>query len=262
MRKVTLTIAGSDSSGGAGIQADIKTMLANGVYAESVITTLTAQNTMGISKTLDVSEDFLRAQLEAVFSDIYPDAIKIGIVSSIEFIKIISFILKKYSAKNIVIDPIISSTSGRELLSKEALKYLLNELFPLATLITPNSIEAGIICDFKIKTKDDMMCAAKKMQNRFNTNILIKGGHMSEGADDLLYTKNGFKWYLNERINLTNSHGTGCTLSSAITSNLAKGIDLENSILLAKNYLTKALLSGLDLGKGNGPIDHGYFIKK
>lgn len=260
-RKVALTIAGSDSSGGAGIQADIKTMLINGVYAESVITSLTAQNTLGISMIENVSEKFLKKELEAVFSDIYPDAVKIGMVSSCEFIEIISFYLRKYEVKNIVLDPIIASTSGTILLSQELLEVLFKKLFPISTLITPNIIEAGIICSTEIKSREDMLDAARDMNNRFKTNILIKGGHLKDSADDLLYSKSNIKWFYKEKLKTKNSHGTGCTLSSAIASNLAKGYSLEKSIEFAKKYLSLALESGLNLGSGNGPLDHGYFIE-
>lgn len=260
--KTCLTIAGSDSSGGAGIQADLKTMTVNGVYAMSVITALTAQNTQGVSGILDVSPEFIIAQMDAVFTDIYPDAIKIGMVSSPEIVEAISKSLKKYEAKNIVLDPVMVATSGAVLLKEEAMDSLINRLIPLADVITPNIPEGEILAGMKIKNEDDMEKAAEIIGEKYNCAVLLKGGHKVNDANDLLYRKGDFKWFLSERIDNNNTHGTGCTLSSAIAANLAKGEDLDQAIKNAKEYLTGALRAGLNLGKGSGPLMHNYVLSK
>ena len=259
--KTVLTIAGSDSSGGAGIQADLKTMIANDVYGMSVITSLTAQNTLGVTAIMDVTPNFLAAQLDAVFTDIFPDAIKIGMVSKSELIEVIGEKLKQYHAKNIVVDPVMVSTSGSKLISEDAVDKLCSKLFPLATVITPNIFELAILSNLMaedINTKADMENAAKFLFEKYNCPILAKCGHFKSVASDLLYDKDGCKWFYGERSYNENTHGTGCTLSSAIASNLAKGANLVESIEKAKTYLTEALYSGLNLGKGIGPLDHGY----
>jgi len=254
--KTVLTIAGSDCSGGAGIQADIKTMTVHGVYAMSVITALTAQNTMGVYGISEVTPDFLRKQLDAVFTDIYPDAVKMGMVSSPQLAEVIYERLSFYKAKNIVLDPVMVATSGANL-SKEKLSEILTEkLFPLATLVTPNIPEAEVFTKKAIRNKDDMLSAAEKLGCSFNCNVLLKGGHRINDANDLLYAGGKFKWFKGKRINNPNTHGTGCTLSSAIASNLAKGLSLESSVQKAKEYITVALSSSLNLGKGSGPLNH------
>ncbi len=257
MKKV-LTIAGSDSSGGAGIQADIKTITMNGDYAMSVITALTAQNTTGVYGVLDIAPSFVKAQLDAVFTDIIPDAVKIGMVSNSEIIKTIVKTLKEYNAKNIVADPVMVSTSEYRLLSKDAEETLINELLPIASLITPNIPEAEILYKKEIKTKEDMETAAKFIYEKTKTAVLVKGGHLVNDAMDFLYDGKEGTWFLEERIENENTHGTGCTLSSAIASNLAKGYDLKTSIKNAKTYLTGALKANLDIGKGKGPLKHNY----
>lgn len=268
-KPIVLSIAGSDSGGGAGIQADIKTMTINGVFAVNAITSLTAQNTMGVTGIYDVSPAFLTAQLEAVFEDLYPDAVKIGMVSSSDLIETISQSLIKYKAKNIVLDPVMVATSGSKLIAEEAVKVLLEKLFPLAEIVTPNIPEAEIIlskiCEnIEINNAKDMEQAAKIISNTFDCSVLIKGGHSVNDADDFLYDplENKGTWYSSKRINNPNTHGTGCTLSSAIASNLAKGYDASTSVEKAKRYLTGALEAMLDLGKGDGPLDHGYVIKE
>lgn len=255
--KTALTIAGSDSSGGAGIQADLKTFTCCKVYGMSAITSLTAQNTTGVFSIMDVSPEFLEEQIKAVALDIFPDAVKIGMVSSSELIEVIEKSIKKYGFKNIVVDPVMVSTSGFNLIQNDALSAL-KKLFPLVSLITPNISEAEIISNTKIKSKSDMENAAKIIFNDFKTPVLVKGGHSLCDADDFLYSKNGGKWFYGKRIKTENTHGTGCTLSSAIASNLSKGFTLEKSIKNAKKYLTGALKKGLNLGKGSGPLMHNW----
>ena len=255
-----LTIAGSDSSGGAGIQADIKTMTANGVYAMSAITALTAQNTTGVTGIMEVTPEFLSLQLEAIFTDIYPDAVKTGMVSSGELIKTISATLKKYNAKNIVVDPVMVATSGAKLIGDEAIEILKAELLPLATVITPNIPEAEVLSGMTIKNEEDMIKAAKAIYEKFNCNVLLKGGHQINDANDLLYRDGGYVWFKGKRIDNPNTHGTGCTLSSAIASNLAKGENLDDAVKHAKEYISGALAAMLDLGKGSGPLAHCYTL--
>ena len=260
--RTALTIAGSDSSGGAGIQADIKTMTMNGVFAMSAITALTAQNTTGVTGILNSTPEFLAQQLDAVFTDIYPDAVKIGMVSSQELIRVIAQKLRQYGAKHIVVDPVMVATSGAALLEPDAVTALETELLPLAEVITPNIPEAEILCGHSIKTAADMENAAKEISQKFGCNVLCKGGHNLNDANDLLCTGDGLRWFKGKRIDNPNTHGTGCTLSSAIASCLARGFDLKESITHAKKYLSGALSSMLDLGKGAGPMDHGYTLAK
>lgn len=254
-----LTIAGSDSSGGAGIQADLKTFITNGVYGMSAVTSITSQNTMGVSGIFDIPSDVVASQLDAVFSDIFPDAVKIGMVSDAEIIKTIAEKLREYGAKNIVLDPVMVSTSGSLLLKESAVKTLTNGLFPLADLITPNIFEARILSGNAIETLDDMKKSAKELAEKYNTAILLKGGHLTGTAADVLYN-GGFSVYETERVENPNTHGTGCTLSSAIAANLAKGYDLDTAIKNAKKYLTGAIKANLNLGQGRGPLNHGYMI--
>ncbi|AGC68815.1 thiamine biosynthesis bifunctional protein ThiED [Thermoclostridium stercorarium subsp. stercorarium DSM 8532] len=260
--KTVLTVAGSDPSGGAGIQADIKTMTANGIYAMSAITALTAQNTTGVSGIMEVTPEFLGMQLDSIFTDIYPDAVKIGMVSSAPLIEIIAEKLKYYNARNIVVDPVMVSTSGSKLLQDNAIEALRSKLFPMAVVITPNIPEASILSGISIENREDMIKAAEIIGKQFGCAVLCKGGHSVNDADDLLYCDNRYKWFRGERINNKNTHGTGCTLSSAIACGLAKGMDLETAIQSAKDYVTGALKSMLKLGKGNGPIDHMWNICK
>lgn len=254
--KTALSIAGSDCSGGAGVQADIKTMSANGVYAMTAITALTAQNTLGVAEVCESSPIFLKKQLDMIFDDIFPDAVKIGMVSSKDLVCTIADRLKFYKAKNIVVDPVMVATSGSRLIKTDAVKSLTAELFPISTVVTPNIPEAEAITERNISTVDDMEAAAKYIGELYGCAVLIKGGHSFQNADDLLYEKGRFLWLRGERINTKNTHGTGCTLSSAIAANLAKGCSLELAAVKAKNYVTQALSAGLDLGKGSGPIDH------
>lgn len=258
--KTVLSIAGTDPSGGAGIQADMKTITVHGVYATTVITSLVSQNTTGVFEILDIPTSFIESQLKAVFEDIYPDSVKIGMVSSVEIIQTIGEQLKKYKAKNIVVDPVMVSTSGDKLLKDNAVQALKDYLFPLADIITPNLREAEVLCGFKIANKEDMVKAAKEIAEFFSGYILIKGGHSQKDADDLLFHKGCEIWLTGPKINNPNTHGTGCTLSSAIASNLAKGKNMVTSVQKAKEYLTGAIGAKLKLGKGRGPLNHCYLL--
>lgn len=256
-----LTIAGSDSSGGAGIQADIKTMTANRVYAMSAITALTAQNTTGVTGIMEVTPEFLAEQLDDIFTDIYPDAVKIGMVSSSALIRVIADKLKEYGAHNIVVDPVMVATSGSSLISDDAVDTLKKCLLPLATVVTPNIPEAEILSGMKISTAEDMIAAAETISKTYRCAVLVKGGHQLNDANDLLYRDGGYEWFYGKRIDNPNTHGTGCTLSSAIASNLAKGNNLDMSVKKAKNYISGALAAMLDLGKGSGPMNHAFDIE-
>ena len=256
--KTALTIAGSDCSGGAGIQADIKTMTMNGVYAMSAVTALTAQNTTGVTGIQESSPEFLEMQLDAVFEDIYPDAVKIGMVASGELIRAIADRLRHYDAGNVVIDPVMVSTSGSALMRTDAVNTLVEELLPLATLVTPNIPEAEVLSGRTISTKEDMIEAAKQICDENHCAVLLKGGHSVNDANDLLYAEGRLTWFQGKRIDNPNTHGTGCTLSSAIASNLAKGFSLEDSVERAKSYISEALGAMLDLGKGSGPMQHNF----
>ena len=276
--KTALTIAGSDSCGGAGIQADIKTMTMNGVYAMSAVTALTAQNTTGVTGIQEVSPEFLQKQIEAVVTDIFPDAVKTGMVASVGLIQTIASSIKKFSLKNIVVDPVMVATSGAKLISDEAIESLKKELLPLATVITPNIPETEVLLEgnslsgldskgLKITSEKEMEEAAQKIHEKFGCSVLVKGGHNVNDASDFLYGKNEngeviAKWFKGRRINNPNTHGTGCTLSSAIAANLAKGESLENAVSKAKEYISGALEAGLNLGKGSGPLMHNFVLTR
>ncbi|MDO4299179.1 MAG: bifunctional hydroxymethylpyrimidine kinase/phosphomethylpyrimidine kinase [Lachnospiraceae bacterium] len=259
--KTALTIAGSDSSGGAGIQADIKTMTANGVYAMSAVTALTAQNTTGVQGIFEVSPEFLAQQLDSVFTDIRPDAVKIGMVSSTGLITVIADKLKQYHADNIVVDPVMVATSGSKLISDDAIDALKQYLLPLAAVLTPNIPEAEVLSGLSVKTAEDMVTAAKAISETYHCAVLCKGGHQLNDANDLLYRDGSFRWFNGRRIDNPNTHGTGCTLSSAIASNLAKGCDLGTAVERAKAYISGALAAMLDLGSGAGPMNHAFDIR-
>lgn len=258
--KTALTIAGSDCSGGAGIQADIKTMTANGVYAMSAVTALTAQNTMGVSGIMEVSPDFLGEQLDRIFEDIFPDAVKIGMVSSCALIDVICDRLKRYGARNIVLDPVMAATSGAKLISDDAALLLKEKLIPIADIITPNIPEAAELTGMSIETAQDMELAAARICSEFGCAVLCKGGHSINDANDYLHTQAEGEWFSGARIDNPNTHGTGCTLSSAIASNLAKGFDMGEAVERAKRYISGALAYKLDLGKGSGPMNHAFAI--
>lgn len=259
--KTALTIAGSDSSGGAGIQADIKTMTANGVYAMSAVTALTAQNTTGVYGILESTPEFLASQLDCIFTDIFPDAVKTGMVASTGLIEVIADKLKQYKAKNIVVDPVMVATSGSRLISQEAVDALKELLLPLATVLTPNIPEAEVLSGLTISGPADMEKAAQAIGETYGCAVLCKGGHDLNDANDLLWRNGTCKWFHGRRIDNPNTHGTGCTLSSAIASNLAKGCDLDTAVERAKAYLSGALAAMLDLGAGQGPMDHLFDLK-
>ena len=259
--RTALTIAGSDSSGGAGIQADIKTMTMNGVFAMSAITALTAQNTLGVTDILEATPEFLTEELDAVFTDIFPDAVKIGMVSSAPLIEVIAERLSFYKARHIVVDPVMVATSGSALLRDDAVGALESRLLPLAEVVTPNIPEAEILSGMEIRSPEDMEKAARAISERFGCAVLCKGGHDLNDANDLLWSDGKKHWFRGERIANPNTHGTGCTLSSAIAANLAKGFNLHDSVKRAKAYISGALSAMLDLGHGRGPMDHAFDIK-
>ena len=260
--RTALSIAGSDSSGGAGVQADLKTMTMNGVFAMSAITALTAQNTTGVTSIMEATPQFLAEELDCIFTDIYPDAIKTGMVASTDLIEVIADKLTVYKAKNIVVDPVMVATSGARLISEDAISTLKSKLLPLAKVITPNIPEAEVLSEMQIKSEADMEKAAEVICDRLGCSVLLKGGHQLNDANDLLWQKDEqATWFMGKRIDNPNTHGTGCTLSSAIASNLAKGYDLKTSVKYAKNYISGALAAGLNLGKGSGPMNHAFAIK-
>ena len=259
--KTALTIAGTDPSGGAGIQADIKTMTAHGVYAMSAVTALTAQNTTGVTGIMEVTPEFLREQIDDIFTDIYPDAVKIGMVSSSRLIEVIAERLAHYGAANIVVDPVMVATSGARLIGEEAVDTLKERLLPMATVLTPNIPEAEVLSGMDVRTAEDMERAAALIGDTYGCAVLVKGGHQLNDANDLLYRGGRLKWFRGKRIHNPNTHGTGCTLSSAIAANLAKGYDLDRSVERAKAYISGALAAMLDLGRGSGPMNHMFDLK-
>ncbi len=258
--KTALTIAGSDSSGGAGIQADLKTMTMNGVFAMSAITALTAQNTLGVTGISEVTPEFLGLQIDAVFTDIPPDAVKVGMVSSAPLIRVIAAKLRHYGARNVVVDPVMVATSGARLISEDAIGALQEELLPLATVITPNIPEAEVLSGRPIHSAADMEAVARAIGERLGCGVLCKGGHALNDANDFLWRDGAGRWFEGRRIDNPNTHGTGCTLSSAIAANLAKGVTLDEAVARAKAYLSGALAAQLDLGHGRGPMDHGWVL--
>lgn len=259
--KTALTIAGSDSCGGAGIQADIKTMTCNGIYAMSAITALTAQNTTGVSGISEVTPEFLEQQITAVVTDIKPDAVKTGMIPSSQQIEVIARCIKKYDLKNIVVDPVMVATSGSKLISEEAVETLKRQLFSLAAVVTPNIPEAEILSGMKIESEMDMQAAAEKICFESGCAVLVKGGHSISDANDFLYDGKNGRWFMGKRIENPNTHGTGCTLSSAIAANLAKGVSIAEATCKAKEYLSNALGAMLNLGKGSGPLMHNWNVE-
>jgi len=258
--RTALTIAGTDPTGGAGIQADIKTMTANGVFAMSAVTALVAQNTTGVKSIVECTPEFLGQQLDCVFTDIFPDAVKTGMVASVPLIQVIGDKLEEYGAKNLVVDPVMVATSGDRLISEDAVDALKNRLFPLATIITPNIPEAELLSGHSITDAADMEEAARAIYDACGCAVLCKGGHQLNDASDFLYAEDRGRWFHGQRVDNPNTHGTGCTLSSAIASNLALGRDLETAVERAKAYLSGALESMLDLGHGSGPLDHTFAL--
>ena len=261
-KKSALTIAGSDSSGGAGIQADLKTMHGCGVYGMSAITAITAQNTTGVRSIMKVTGEVLSDQLDMVFTDIYPDAVKIGMTFQSDLIEVIADRLSYYKAGNIVLDPVMVATSGARLMEEDGISALCARLIPLASLITPNIPEAEVLLGSdEIKTRDDMEAASGRITQIYGCNCLLKGGHMINDrlSSDVLTTTDGkLFWYESERVDNPNTHGTGCTLSSAIASYMALGFDIPDSIEKAKEYLDKSIRQQLDLGRGHGPLWHVF----
>lgn len=260
IKHTALTIAGSDSSGGAGIQADLKTMLSCGVFGMSAITAITAQNTMGVKSIMQVTPSVLSDQLDMIFTDIYPEAVKVGMTFNSDLIEVIASKLTEYKAGNIVVDPVMVATSGARLINEDAVESLCNLLLKEADLITPNIPEAMILSGLsRISNEEDQLQAAKIIGEKYGCSVLVKGGHMrddSMSADVLCKEDNSYFWYTSPRIDNPNTHGTGCTLSSAIASFLARGEAMENAISLAKNYLSRAIAEGLNLGQGSGPLWH------
>ena len=256
--KTALSIAGTDPSGGAGIQADLKTMTMNGVFAMSAITAVVAQNTTGVQEIIELPPEFLGQQIDAVFEDIPPDAVKIGMVASCALIDTIADRLRSYGAKNIVVDPVMVSTSGDRLISEDAVDTLKSSLLPLAAVVTPNIPEAEILSGIEIRSRNDIEEAAKHIGDAYGCAVLLKGGHNINDANDFLWSQGSGQWFEGRRIDNPNTHGTGCTLSSAIAANLAKDFDLSTSIRRGKEYLSGALEAMLDLGKGRGPMMHNF----
>lgn len=259
--KTVLTIAGSDSGGGAGIQADLKTMTLNGVFAASAITALTAQNTLGVAAVMEVDPDFLAQQIHAVFEDLRPDAVKIGMVSSAPLIEVIAGRLRHYGAEKIVVDPVMVATSGARLIDSGAVGALKEALLPMAAVVTPNIPEAEILSGMEIRGEEAMMQAAERIGRQYRCAVLCKGGHSVSDANDVLYAEGAFYWYRGRRIDNPNTHGTGCTLSSAIAAHLAKGYPLAAAVERAKDYVSGALGAMLDLGRGRGPMNHAFDVK-
>ena len=256
---VILSIAGSDCSGGAGIQADIKTISALGGYAASAITAITVQNTLGVKTVYNLPPQIVRGQIEAVMDDLHPVAVKIGMVEDVLLVRILADCLKKYAPQFVVYDPVMVSTSGRKLMSDEAIREVKKELFPRTTLITPNLDEARALTGQPIATPEEMKQAARKLSDTFDTSVLVKGGHLpGEEMCDVLYASGNTYIYKEKKIESNNLHGTGCTLSSAIATYLAKGYPLDEAVRRSKTYVSHAILAGKDLaiGKGNGPLWH------
>ena len=260
--KTVLTIAGSDCSGGAGIQADLKTITVHGLYGESAITALTAQNTLGVADVMPVPPDFLEKQLECIFSDIVPDAVKLGMIPGVAQMQVILACFEKYRPKNIVMDTVMVSTSGRNLMEPEAVTFYMEHLLPLADVYTPNIPETELLTGMTIREKEQRTAAVQKLAETYPGAVLLKGGHDENQADDLLFYQGKTVWFPQKHIENSNTHGTGCTLSSAIACGLAAGLGIEESVRNAKEYITGAIADGMNLGRGNGPLNHMYRISK
>ncbi len=259
--KTALSVAGSDCSGGAGIQADIKSMSFNGVYAMSIITALTAQNTIGVKALIALEPEFINSQFESIFEDIVPDAVKIGMLGTKDTVDCVALNLERFKAKNIVLDPVMVATSGAKLISDEAIEALKERLIGLSDLITPNIPEAEILSGFQIRKQDDMEKAAEYLGETYKTAVLLKGGHSADNADDLLYYNKKLIRYRGKKIDNPNTHGTGCTLSSAVAANLAKGMSMEEAVCEAKKYVRYAIEAMMNLGKGRGPLNHAFILE-
>ena len=260
--KQVLTIAGSDSGGGAGIQADIKAMSANGVFAMSAITAVTAQNTEEVTDVFELPLSIIAAQIDAVFDDFDVSAVKTGMLSSAEIVQVVAKLLKPQNVTNLVVDPVMIAKSGHRLLKPDAVEALMHELIPLALVVTPNIHEAQQLSGIEIKTLNDARRAAKIIHRLGCRHVLIKGGHLLEDrATDLLYDGRFFELFKSEFIDTPHTHGTGCTFASAIAAHLALGKPLTQAVTAAKAYLTEAIRHGLSIGHGKGPTNHFYFLK-
>lgn len=256
--RTALTIAGSDSGGGAGIQADLKTFSANGVFGMSVITAVTAQNTREVRSVQNIDSKIVKDQIEAVFDDFTVNAVKIGMLSSIEIIEVVAKTMKKYNPPFLVVDPVMISKGGYHLLQQDAMKALKEKIIPLATIVTPNIPEAEVIVNKQIITEKDMEEACLSIYALGAKTVLLKGGHLEGDPNDLFFDGKCFHWLKGKRIYTKNTHGTGCTLSSAIASNVAKGLSLLESVQKAKEYITIAIKHSLSIGSGHGPTNHFY----
>lgn len=256
--KRILTIAGSDCSGGAGIQADLKTIAAHGLYGMSVITALTAQNTIAVSAIHPIDDDFVKQQIDSVCTDIFPDSVKIGMLFSEDIICAVAQKITEYQMSSIVLDPVMISSSGKRLLGEDAVQALKKYLIPMVQWITPNLLETEVLCGFPVHNQKQMEQAAQQIAQWYPGVILIKGGHLTDTADDLLYFQGKGHWIAGKRIDNSNTHGTGCTLSTAIACALAQGLKPQQALIQAKQYLMNALRAQLNLGAGAGPINHMY----
>jgi hydroxymethylpyrimidine/phosphomethylpyrimidine kinase len=255
--QIALTIAGSDSGGGAGIQADLKTFAAHGVYGTSAIAAVTAQNTVGVTGFLALPADFVVAQIEAVASDLPPSAVKTGMLASAAIVEAIAAAIEALDLPSVVVDPVMVAKSGDRLFSEEALSALRDNLLPRARLVTPNLPEAEVLLDTQIRTLDEVRAAAKRIHKLGPKAVVVKGGHLpGDEAIDVLFDGKSFHEFRTPRIDTRNTHGTGCTFASAIAANLALGQPLVEAVRLAKEYVTGAIRHGLDLGEGHGPLDH------
>lgn len=256
--KTALTIAGSDSGGGAGVQADLKSFSANGVFGMSVITAVTAQNTVEVRSVQNIEPKIIKDQIEAVFDDLPVDAVKIGMLSTEETIDVVSTTLRKYNPGYLVVDPVMVSKGGQRLLEEKAVSALIKKILPLATMITPNIPEAEVILDESIKNETDMKTACRFIHSLGSKSVLLKGGHLEGDPNDLFFDGEHFYWIKGKRVFTKNTHGTGCTLSAALAANLAKGASLLDAVQQAKEYINSAIEHSLDLGHGHGPTNHFY----
>lgn len=260
MKKIykALTIAGSDSGGGAGIQADLKTFAALGVYGTSVITAITAQNTVGVTRVLELPPDLVAAQIDAVIQDIGTHALKTGMLANAAIIEVVAEKIKEHRLENLVVDPVMVAKSGDLLLRRDAIEALRSRLLPLAATVTPNLPEAGELTGMKVSTQKEVEEAARRIIGMGAKSVVIKGGHRRGPATDLFYDGKKFRSFTSPRVRTANTHGTGCTFSAAITANLAKGASLEGAVAEAKRYITQAIRKGFAIGSGHSPVHHFY----
>ena len=255
---IAMTIAGSDSGGGAGIQADLKTFSALGVYGASTLTAITAQNTVAVTAVHELPTEIIAAQIEAVITDIGVDAVKTGMLSSSAIVETVAREIRRYGIENLVVDPVMVAKSGDPLLRQEAVDSLKTRLAPLAALVTPNVPEAETLTGLKIQTDEDMREAARRIVDMGAGAVVVKGGHREGPATDLFYDGNGFTEFSAERFDTVNTHGTGCTFASAAAAGLAQGKTVLDAVAQAKEYVTEAIRNSYPLGKGHGPVHHFY----